>query len=162
MKKIILLLFIPFVLTSCSVKSCTPIIEPSFNYDVKYIMGDFCFNCNVTKNNDTVTVFVKDTNASGLQITYDGQNLEFKKNELSYKISSENIERTNPAIIFSDIFNYIVKNVDTCVKKAENGYVYTGNICIGQFNVYQNFDNEIYLITVPDANIKIELTKIYD
>lgn len=160
MKKIISLLLLPFLLTSCAVKSYTPIIEQSFCYDAKYIMGDFSYNCNIKKENDLITVEVKDTRAQGLIISYDTQNVEFKKGELSYKISGEKLDKSNPSILLNDVFSFVNANAQNCVEKIENGFKYTGTIPLGEFELYQNNDNDFYLITVPNANIKIELTKV--
>ncbi len=160
MKKIILLLFLPLLLTSCAIKSYTPIIESSFCYDAKYIMGDFCFNCNVKKEDEKITVTVKDTLAEGLIICYDGQSVEFKKDEFSYTISGEKLDKSNPSILLSDVFEYVKANAQVCVQKTENGFKYTGTIPLGEFELYQNSDNEFYLITIPNANIRIELTKV--
>ena len=81
MKKIISLLLVSlfiFTFSSCTIKINTPEIPQSFNQNAVVTSGDFSFECEICKNEEIVSVKVKNTNALGLIMIYDGNTVNFK------------------------------------------------------------------------------------
>lgn len=96
MKKIISFLLVSlfiFTFSSCTIKINTPEIPQSFNQNAVVTSGDFSFECEICKNEEIVSVKVKNTNALGLIMIYDGNTVNFKYDEYSKKISGENFEK---------------------------------------------------------------------
>ena len=70
-----------FTFSSCTIKINTPEIPQSFNQNAVVTSGDFSFECEICKNEEIVSVKVKNTNALGLIMIYDGNTVNFKYDE---------------------------------------------------------------------------------
>lgn len=160
MKKSILVLFIALVFTGCQAKSYAPVIDSSFCYDAVFTTGDFSFSATVEKSENIVTVTAKDTYAKGLTLTYDGTQITFAKDDLTYTLDAENIDKTNPAIIIYDVFIYLQNADKLTVQKTEDGFKYSGNIGTCQFMLLQNEDNTFNSILIPDMDVTIEFNAL--
>ena len=88
-----------FTFSSCTIKINTHEIPQSYNQNAVVTSGDFSFECEICKNEEIVSVKVKNTNALGLIMIYDGKNVNFKYDKYSKKISGEYFEKENTAII---------------------------------------------------------------
>ena len=91
----ILLIISIFMFSSCSVKINTPEVPKAFTQNAVVTSGDFSYECEICKKEGSVSITVKNTNALGLVMTYDGKNVSFKYSTYSYDISGENFEKEN-------------------------------------------------------------------
>ena len=82
----------------------TPVISDGLTFDALYTTGDFSFNCTVKWSGGTAYVTVNSTNAAGLTISCDGQNVTFSKGNMIKSEKRENIDSTNPAVLLWEAF----------------------------------------------------------
>ena len=156
MKKSLLVLFIALVFTGCQAKSYNPVIDTSFCYDAIFTTGDFSFSATIEKIENNVKITVNDTLAKGLVITYNGTDITFTKDSLTYTLDGDDIDKTNPAIIIFDVFS-AMQNIDNLtVQKTKNGFEYVGKTSVCQFVFIQNDDNTYKSILIPDMDVTIE------
>ena len=101
----ILLIISIFMFSSCSVKINSPEVPKAFTQNAVVTSGDFSYECEICKKEGSVSITVKNTNALGLVMTYDGKNVNFKYSTYSYDISGENFEKENAAIIIYDVIS---------------------------------------------------------
>lgn len=160
MKKSILVLFIALVFTGCQAKSYNPVIDTSFCYDAIFTTGDFSFSATIEKVDDTVKIIVNDTLAKGLIIAYNGTEITFTKDKLTYTLEADNIDKTNPAIIIFDVFESLQNLADITVQKTDNGFKYIGKTSVCQFVLIQNDDNTYRTLQIPDMDVTIEFDAI--
>lgn len=161
MKKSILVLFIALVFAGCQAKSYNPVIDSSFCYDAVFTTGDFSFSATVEKSeNGVITVTVNDTLAKGLVICYNGKDITFTKNALTYTLDATDIDKTNPAIIIFDVFSALGSADNFTVQKTKNGFKYTGKTPVCQFVFIQNDDNSFNSILIPDMDVTIEFSAL--
>ena len=140
MKKIISLLLVSlfiFTFSSCTIKINTPEIPQSFNQNAVVTSGDFSFECEICKNEEIVSVKVKNTNALGLIMMYDGNTVNFKYDEYSKKISGENFEKGNTAII-------------------NGGVKYEGKTNFGEFVLVQNDNSTLKSLSFKNSDYRID------
>lgn len=157
MKKIISLLFVSlfiFTFSSCTIKINTPEIPQSFNQNAVVTSGDFSFECEICKNEEIVSVKVKNTNALGLIMTYDGKTVNFKYDEYSKKISGENFEKGNTAIIVYDVINAL-ENGETQRHIIDGGVKYEGKTNFGEFVLVQNDNSTLKSLAFKNSDYKI-------
>lgn len=136
------------------IKNYTPELPDELKQNALVSLGDFSYNCEICRNSENVTVTVLDTNAKGMVMMYNGNDLSFVYEDYSYSVNAENLEKTNVAIVIYQVFEALLCD-DTASKKIENGYQYRGKIDIGEFVLIQNDDNTFKSITVIGPQMKI-------
>lgn len=136
------------------IKNYTPELPDELKQNALVSLGDFSYNCEICRNSENVTVTVLDTNAKGMVMMYNGNNLSFVYEDYSYSVNAENLEKTNVAIVIYQVFEALLCD-DTVSKKIENGYQYRGKIDLGEFVLIQNDDNTFKSITVIGPQMKI-------
>lgn len=136
------------------IKNYTPELPDELKQNASVSLGDFSYNCEICRNSENVTVTVLDTNAKGMVMMYNGNDLSFVYEDYSYSVNAENLEKTNVAIVIYQVFEALLCN-DTASKKIENGYQYRGEIDLGEFVLIQNDDNTFKSITVIGPQMKI-------
>lgn len=132
----------------------TPEIPQSFNQNAVVTSGDFSFECEICKNWESVSVKVKNTNALGLVMTYDGKNVNFKYNDYLQDILGENFEKGNTAIIVYDVINAL-KNEDTQKHIIDGGVKYEGKTNFGEFVLVQNDNSTLKSLAFKNSDYKI-------
>ena len=132
----------------------TPEIPQSFNQNAVVTSGDFSFECEICKNEESVSVTDKNTNALGLVMTYDGENVNFKYNDYSQNILGENFEKGNTAIIVYDVMNALC---DENTKKhiIDGGVKYEGKTNFGEFILVQNDNSTLKSLAFKNSDYKI-------
>lgn len=158
MKKVLpFLLVIAFLFTGCEIKNYTPELPLTFDEKVKVISGDFSYNCRICKfQSGEIQVEVTSTNAKGLVMKYDGENLEFTYSDYTYTVDGSNFERRNPAIVVYEVFECVENAREIRASKTDTGYEYNGKITLGDFNLFLREDNSVSLITVKSAGLVME------
>lgn len=121
--------------------------------------GDFSYNCVISRKNNIVTITATSTNATGLSIIYDGNNVVFAYNDMQYEIAGSNIDSTNPAVAIYDVFYCIENTTPLNASKTKDGYVYTGKADSGDFVLHQYDDYSYKSLYLKNANINIEFQK---
>jgi len=149
-------MFIFLLFAGCQIKNYTPEIPVSFKNNVTVNSGDFSYQCEICKTEKTVTVSVLSTKAKGLKMTYDGKNLNFNYNDFSYDLDGSNFEKTNPAIVVYEVFDYINTAEAVNAKKIEGGFRYDGKVSLGDFILIQNDDNTFESLTFRGLDFAID------
>ncbi len=153
MKKIIPIVLILALFSGCKIQNYTPELV-DFNQNAAYTSGDFFCNCNITLDENTVTVSATSTNAKGLTICYDGAEVKYTYGDMSYVIEPEK-NTANPAVIIYDAFQSL-KSADSNASRTEDGFEYKGSTSIGNFVLLQYDDNSYKSLYFTDADIKFE------
>ena len=122
----ILLIISIFMFSSCSVKINTPEVPKAFTQNAVVTSGDFSYECEICKKEGSVSITVKNTNALGLVMTYDGKNVSFKYSTYSYDISGENFEKENINYHLNYEKEQTFKNITTTI--TNNKYVIISKI----------------------------------
>lgn len=156
LKRIIPVLLILLLFTSCEVKEYTPEIPVAFTQRVKVMSGDFVFECEICKTEKDVKAIVSSTAAYGMVMTYDGSVLNFNYGDYSYDIDGKGFERSNISIVIYEVFESLASLSQPNVKKIENGYQYYGKTSLGDFVLLQNEDNTLRSLSIKSANLEIE------
>ncbi|MCC8073613.1 MAG: hypothetical protein LIO62_05755 [Clostridiales bacterium] len=156
MKKALLPVLILLLLSGCKIKDYTPEIPIDFTSNATVTSGDFSFNCEICKNESAVSVTISDTNAQGMVMTYDGENLTLSYSEFSSDFSAENFDGINTAVVLFDVFRYIQTAEETEIKKTEQGFKYTGKTDVGSFTLLQNNDGSFSTLTFQSVDYKIK------
>lgn len=155
MKKIIPIFVLFTVLFSgCSIKNYTPELV-DFNQNSAYTSGDFFCNCNITLDENVVTVAATSTNAKGLIISYNGSEVKYLYGEMSYVIPPGK-NTLNPAVIIYDAFQTLKSSDTNAASKTEDGFEYKGTTSLGDFVLLQYDDNTYKSLYFTDADIKFE------
>lgn len=155
MKKIIpLLVLLTALFSGCSIQNYTPELV-DFNQNSAYTSGDFFCSCNITLDENIVTVTATSTNANGLTISYNGSEVKYLYGDMSYVIAPEK-NTANPAVIIYDALQSLKESEQNNVSKTEDGFEYKGNTSIGDFVLLQYDDNTYKSLYFPDADIKFE------
>ncbi len=142
------------LLTSCTVKYYTPRIPESYQCDIAVSLGDFDYKCRFCKTASTATVTVSDTNAEGLEMVCDGEELVMNYGEWAETYSAYDFEQSNPAIVLWQVFDALESgNVQS--GKTETGYKYEGRIPLGEFILTQNDDETLNALTVKNTDFTI-------
>lgn len=157
MKKLFLILFsllTALTFSSCSIQINTPEIPQSFTQNAVVTSGDFSFECEICKNNKYTAVTVKNTNAAGLVMTYDGKNINFKFDDYSQDISADNFEKANTAIIVYDVITSLQSNT---VEKhiIDGGIKYEGETSFGKFILVQNDNSALKSLAFKNSDYSI-------
>lgn len=159
MKRIIPFILVLFLFAGCEIKEYTPEIPLSFTQRAEVISGDFSFECEICKTEENVVVTALSTDAEGMAMTYNGNELCFVYDNYSHSIDGSSFEPSNTAIIVYEVFESIVSN-ETQGRKIDGGYQYDGKITIGDFSMIQKDDNTLKSISVRSAGINIEFEQI--
>lgn len=155
LKKIIpLLVLLTALFSGCSIQNYTPELV-DFNQNSAYTSGDFFCSCNITLDENIVTVTATSTNANGLTISYNGSEVKYLYGDMSYVIAPEK-NTANPAVIIYDALQSLKESEQNNVSKTEDGFEYKGNTSIGDFVLLQYDDNTYKSLYFPDADIKFE------
>lgn len=126
----------------------------TFNQNAVVTLGDFSFECEICKNESSVTAKINSTNAAGLVMSYDGNNINFKYNDFSYDIDGENFEKANIAIIIFDVINAL-SNEDTKKYVIDGGVKYEGKTNFGAFVLVQNNNTTLKSLTFKNKDFKV-------
>lgn len=116
-------------------------------------IGDFSFDCKITKIEKCISLEVLSTRAKGLTVTYSNGEITFSKGNITKTFKADNIDSTNPTKILYSVFDNLE---ELEVKRVENHFEYVGKTAIGEFKIVQNKDNSIKSISVPSADLTIE------
>lgn len=154
----ILLIISIFMFSSCSVKINTPEVPKTFTQNAVVTSGDFSYECEICKKEGSVSITVKNTNALGLVMTYDGKNVSFKYSTYSYDISGENFEKENAAIIIYDVISAL-SNDDTKLHIIDGGVKYEGKTNFGEFILVQNDNSTLKSLAFKNSDFKIVFKK---
>ncbi len=159
MKKIAtysLIIFLCFIfLCSCQAKIKSPKVPSTFNQNAVVTLGDFSFECEICKDESSVSTKINNTNALGLVMTYDGNNVNFSYNDFSYDINGENFEKANVSIIIYDVINAL-ENEDTQKHIIDNGVKYEGKTSFGSFVLIQNNNGTLKSLSFKDSEFRVE------
>ena len=101
------------------IKNYTPELPDELKQNASVSLGDFSYNCEICRNSENVTVTVLDTNAKGMVMMYNGNDLNFVYEDYSYSVNAENLEKTNVAIVIYQVFEALLCD-DTASKNADN------------------------------------------
>lgn len=140
-------------LCSCTAKTLTPEVKNEFEIKAVYKFNDFVYNCRITKSAEAVIVTVLDTEAEGLVLKCDGNNVSFNNNSISKSFPVQTVDITNPAVILYEVFNSINSAE---AEAAEENFVFTGNIRAGRFRLCISRTNELESLSVDSAGVFIE------
>lgn len=140
--------------SGCKIKNYTPELV-DFNQNAAYTAGDFFCSCNITMDENTVTVSATSTNAKGLTICYDGAEVKYTYGDMSFVIAPEN-NSANPAVIIYDAFQSLKSAESNGASKTEDGFEYKSSTSLGSFVLLQYDDNSYKSLYFTDADIKFE------
>lgn len=154
MKKIIPIVLLLALLSGCTIQNYTPELV-DFNQNAAYTSGDFFCSCNITLDNNIVTVTATSTNAKGLTISYNGSELNYTYGDMNYTLSSTP-QLTNPAVAVYDAFNCLKTAESNNASKTEDGFEYRGQTALGEFVLLQYDNNSYKSLYFTDADIKFE------
>lgn len=140
--------------SGCSIKNYTPELA-DFNQNAAYTSGDFFCSCNITLDEDSVTVIATSTNAKGLTISYNGSEIKYLYGDMSYVLAPSN-DILNPAVIIYDAFQNLKSSDLSNASKTEDGFEYKGKTAIGDFVLLQYDDNTYKSLYFTDADVKFE------
>ena len=147
------ILFFISIFTGCQIKEYTPELPISFNQKATVSTGDFAFECEICKTETKVDVTVLSTQAEGLVMSYNGQDLTFTYEDFSHAVDGKDFEPTNTAIIIYEVFESL--NTTAQSKKIDGGYQHFGKITLGDYVLLQNDDNSLKSIEIRSAGIFI-------
>lgn len=153
MKKLIPIFLCILVLTGCHQRNFTPVLTTDFSRNAVCKIGDFSFDCKITKIEKCISLEVLSTRAKGLTVTYSNGEITFSKGNITKTFKADNIDSTNPTKILYSVFDNLE---ELEVKRVENHFEYVGKTAIGEFKIVQNKDNSIKSISVPSADLTIE------
>ena len=152
MKKL-LPIFIVFVLfAGCSVQTYTPELK-DFSQNASVDAGGFSYTCEITLQENVVSVTATSTNAKGMCIVYDGKSAAFKYLDMEYEIVSDKIDDTNPAKAVYDAFEALYSGFPDNASKTADGFRYDGKTALGSFVLLQKEDYTYKSLHFKDADI---------
>lgn len=96
------------------------------------------------------------TQAKGMVMTYDGEQLEFVYGGYAHSVNGDGFERVNTAVVIYETMEYLETQPQTESKKTESGYKYSGRISSGDFILTQREDNSLDTLTIRSADYCIE------
>lgn len=152
-------LFVVFIiilsLCGCTSKTYTPEIKSEFEARANVNFDGFTYSCKIIKTENAVTVQVLDTNASGLSMKYDGNILTLKTNEFEDSFTNEKTLPSNPAVaLYEALFS--LENAE--VRVNESGYLFTGKVRAGEFELLLSRANDIKTISFSSAKLQFSFT----
>lgn len=162
MKKIIITLLImicALLLSGCTQRTFTPVINTDFNLNAVYKAGDFSYSCKISSSGDIVTIQPTSTKAVDLIIKCDGKKVYFNKDNFSKSFDFGEIDNTNPAKLIYGVFDCLKNEENYEVKRVNDCFQYVGKAPVGNFVLIQNDDNTLKSLTIADANITINFLK---
>lgn len=142
------------LLSGCKIQNYTPELV-DFNQNAAYTSGDFFCSCNITLDENVVTVTATSTNAKGLTISYDGSEIKYLYGDMSYVLPPEK-NAANPAVIIYDAFQALKSSDTNNASKTEDGFEYKGTTSLGSFVLLQYNDNSYKSLYFTDSDIKFE------
>jgi hypothetical protein len=152
MKRIIPIFLILLLLSGCKMRNYTPVINEDMKLSAIYKTGDFSFSCDIIRQGDVVSITPTSTRAKGLVISCNGKEVTFKRNKLKTTFDISELDKTNPAIIFYQVFSSLS---DAEVKLIDGVFTYTGNCALGKYILKQTKRNELLSLEIPSADILI-------
>ena len=159
MKKFInlffLIIFLAFAFCSCSVKINTPKIPSTFKQNAVVTLGDFSFDCEICKDESSVSTKLNNTNALGLVMTYDGNDINFKYNDFSYDFDASNFEKANTSIIVYNVLDEL-DSEETQMHIIDGGVKYEGKTDFGSFILIQNDNGTLKSLVFKNNDFKID------
>ena len=129
-------------------------MSKEFRHLKKAILEENHWECEICKKEGSVSITVKNTNALGLVMTYDGKNVNFKYSTYSYDISGENFEKENAAIIIYDVISAL-SNDNTKLHIIDGGVKYEGKTNFGEFILVQNDNSTLKSLAFKNSDFKI-------
>lgn len=156
MKKIIPVLLCLLIITGCSHRMFTPVINTDFKVEAVCKAGDFSYSCLITRKDNVITVEPISTRAKGMKMIFDGKNITFKKGKFTASYESAKVDSTNLAKIVYCVFEYLENAENLDVKRVDDQFEYVGKTPIGDFVLIQNSDNSLDSLYINDANISVK------
>ena len=153
--KILISICLLLVLSGCTQKTYTPVIESEFSLNAVYKTGDFSYFCKIVRSGETVSVTPLTTHAKGMTIKFDGAKVSFLKDGMKKEFKREDIDSANPAIIIYEVFSSLENAPEQKVRMKNSAFHYVGNTSVGTFTLIQNKSNTLRSISIPDAQIEI-------
>lgn len=158
MKRLLPLIAIMFLLSSCTVKNYTPRIPTSYKCELMVSLGDFSYNGVFCKTESNTAVTVTSTNAKGLEMVYDGELLTMCYKDYAYELDAQHFENTNPAIVLYQVFDSLTLE-QTKKTKIDGGYKYEGVIPLGAYVLIQNDDETISSLSFKSIDYNITFSE---
>jgi len=152
MKKLIPFVLVLLLFSGCKMRNYTPVINEDYKLSAIYKTGDFSFSCDIEKKGETVFVTPTSTRAKGLVISCNGKEVTFKRNKLIKTFDIYELDKTNPAIIFYQVFASLP---DAEVHLIDGVFTYTGNCSLGKYILKQSKKNELLSLEIPQSDIYI-------
>ncbi len=150
-----MVLCVAAVLSSCSHKTYTPVLESNYDLKAVYKTGDFSYSCRIVKKDNFVSVTPLSTNAKGMVITFDGARVTFIRGSMKKEFARDEIDSTNPAVVIYEVFSSLENAPEQEVKLKSSAFQYVGTTSVGTFTLIQNKSNSLKSISIPDAQIEI-------
>ncbi len=148
-------IFLVFLFCSCCAKINTPKMPSTFKQNAVVTLGDFSFECEICKDESSVSTKVNNTNALGLVMTYDGDNINFKYNDFLYDFDASNFEKANTSIIVYNVLGEL-DSEETQKHIIDGGVKYEGKTDFGSFILTQNDNGTLKSLAFKDNDFKID------
>ena len=147
-------LILALIFCSCNAKINTPKMPSTFKQNAVVTLGDFSFECEICKDESSVTTKINNTNAIGLIMIYDGTNLNFKYNEISYGFDASNFEKNNISIVIYNVINEL-KSEETKMHVIDEGVKYEGKTDFGSFVLIQSSNTALKSLSFKDKDFNV-------
>ena len=130
MKKIIPL-FVLLVLLFCAcTRANSPALKTSFSQNAVVESGDFSYNAEIKFDNNTVYITPTSSNAAGLTVSSDGQNVNFSFRDMSDSCEYSSVSDYNTAKILYCVF---CNTYNAQVKRAGDNTLFLGKTDVGNY-----------------------------
>jgi hypothetical protein len=159
LKKIAPIFLIFFLLTGCKIKDYTPEIPTKLDCFATVVSGDFSYECEICRDESSVSVTILSTYAKGMKMSFDSKSLTFSFDDMEYEIGAENFEKTNPAIVIYEVLESVENSQSDSAVKTDDGFRYEGKTSLGNFIFLQNDDNSFNSITFRGLDYSITFHK---
>lgn len=151
MKKIIPLLFVMLLFSSCTATN-KPIEIKDFSKEATISMGSFSYSANVKWKDGAVYIIATSTNAKGLTLSCNGIDVAFSKGVYSKSVPIEKVTSYNPAVILYSIFS---NTQQPQYNKLEETYLFKGNTSIGEYEMICDSDGNVKSISISNEKYEI-------
>ena len=156
MKKIIPL-FVLLVLLFCAcTRANSPALKTSFSQNAVVESGDFSYNAEIKFDNNTVYITPTSSNAAGLTVSGDGQNVNFSFRDMSDSCEYSSVSDYNTAKILYCVF---CNTYNAQVKRAGDNTLFLGKTDVGNYELSLDKNMNLLSLSVPDASLKIKFIK---
>lgn len=126
-----------------------------FEQDASVVSGIFSYSCKICRRGDEISITATSTNAQGMIINYDGNEVSFIYDNMTHRLDGDKIDKTNPAVAIYDAFQSILDSKEPNVSKTDDGYRYEGTTDLGDFVLLQNDDFSFKSLYFKNVNLNI-------